>query len=73
MNKITKGLIVEKIGNLITSYMYSKKKKMPAARLDRLSWRPPLIDKNHIANNEPARSLNNFQVNPNKVVLVLIT
>ena len=38
--------MVEKIGNLITSYC--KQKKMPAALLDRLSWRPPLIDKKHI-------------------------
>ena len=60
--------MVEKIGNLITSY--SKKKKKPAAPLDRLSCRPPLNDKKRIGNNEPARSLNNFQVNPNKLVLV---
>ena len=63
--------MVEKIGNSITSY--SKKKRKPAALLDRLSWRPSLIDKKHIDNNGPARSLNNFQANPNKVVLVLIT
>ena len=34
-NKITEGLMVEKIGNSITSY--GKQKKKPAALLDRLS------------------------------------
>ena len=57
--------MVEKIGNLITSY--SKKKKKPATPLDRLSCRPPPIDKKHIGNNEPARKLDNFQVNPRKL------
>jgi len=38
--------MVEKIGNLITSYRQQKKK--PAALLDRLNWRPPLIDEKHI-------------------------
>ena len=63
--------MVEKIGNLNTSY--SKKKKKLVALLDRLSWQPPLIDKKHIGNNEPVKSSNNFHLNPNKVVLVLIT
>ena len=34
-NEITEGLMVERIGNLITSY--HKQKKKPAALLDRLS------------------------------------
>jgi len=36
MNKITKGLMVEKLGDLIACY--SKKEKKPATLLARLSW-----------------------------------
>lgn len=70
MNKITKGLMVEKLGDLIACY--SKKEKKPATLLARLSCRPPLIGEKHIGNNETARSLNNLPVNLNKVYLVLI-
>lgn len=68
MNKITKGLMVEKLGNLIACY--SKKKKKSATLLARLSCRPPLIGESILA--ITARSLNNLPVNLNKVYLVLI-
>lgn len=58
MNKITKGLMVEKLGNLIACN--GAKEKRPAAVLDRLSCRPPLIGAKHIGNNDTARSLKKF-------------
>ena len=58
MNKITKGLMVEKLGNV--NACYSKKEKKPTAVLDCLGCRPPLIGEKHIGNNETARSLKKF-------------
>ena len=50
--------MVEKLGNVIACYC--KKEKKPAAVLDRLSCRPPLIGEKHIGNNVTARSLKKF-------------
>ena len=62
--------MVEKLGNVIACY--GKKEKKPAAVLDRLSCRLPLIGEKHIGNNVTARSLKNLQVHLNKAYLVLI-
>lgn len=59
--------MVEKLGNLIACN--GTKEKRPAAVLDRLSCRPPLIGEKHIGNNDTARSLKNLQVNLNKRLL----
>ena len=61
---------MEKLGNVIACY--GKKEKTPAAVLDRLSCRPPLIGEKHVGNNVTARSLKNSQVHLNKAYLVLI-